>query len=363
MKRAKCPCCGKPYNGKKCAECLYEPFGEVEVHDHPHGTYGVPASQVWKTEVPERKPVVNSAPRQASRRKSANTGKRLLPILLIPIICIVISLLFELVVGIFVISDGLDGFFTEEVPAPELPAERFTLYQQGGVTVFTPWQPNTSIEEDLPVYVENSTGRDVVVHSSMAAVNGIMAEDVLFYCEAEAGAIGAGTLWMDLDGLDIKTIGEVVLCLEILDADTYAYIDSGISLALYSGQIAETVYPATEGTTLMDQEGFLLKYQGWQVNEYGETEFLFYGQNSTSHALYVGSDEILADGTGTEEYLWMGILPNTQHWFSVTVSDPSRLDWKDPSEVGRMSFLLDISDCYSWESFHMTQAVEFACNP
>ena len=363
MARLMCPCCGKPYNGKKCDECLYEAFGDVEVHNHAHGTYGVPASQTWGTDIPEKKPVVVSAPRQTNRRRSANSGKRLLPIFLIPIISIVVSLLFELVVGIFVLSDALDGFFTEEVPAPEPPAECFTLYQEDDITIFTPWQPNTPIEDDLTVFVENNSGQDVVVHSSMAAVNGIMAGDVLFYCEAEAGAIGSGTLWIDLDGLDIETIGEVVLHLEILNADTYEYVNSGILLTLYSGQIAETVYPSTEGTTLGDQNGFSLKYQGWQVNEYGETEFLFYGQNSSSHALYVSSDEILADGVSTEEYLWTEILPGTQHWFSVTVSDPSRLDWKDPSEIGRISFSLDISDCYSWDRFNMTQAVDFACNP
>lgn len=363
MASAKCPCCGKPYNGKKCRECLYEAFGEVEKHDHPHGTYGVPASQTWKTAVPEEKPVVFSAPRQTYRRRSASTGKRLLPIFLIPIICIVISLLFELVVGIIIMSDSVDSFFTEEVPAPDLPAERFTLYQEGGITIFTPWQPNTPMEDDLTVYVENYSEQDVVVHSSMAAVNGIMAEDVLFYCEAEEGAIGVGTLWLDLSSLDIKTIEEVVLHLEILDADTYAYIDSGILLTLFSGQVAETVYPAAEGTTLVDQDNFLLTYRGWQVNDQGEAEFLFYINNRTAHALSVSSDEILTDGAGTGQYLWAEILPNTHHWFSVTVDDFSGQSWKDPSEIGTISFSLDISDYYSYDHFHMTQDVEFTCNP
>lgn len=367
MARLKCPCCGKPYNGKKCDECLYEPFGDVEVHNHAHGTYGIPATQTWKsviqTEAEERKPVVVSAPQQTSHRKTTHAGKRLLPIFLIPIICIVLSLLFELVVGIFVLSDTLDGFFTEEVPSPEVPSERFTLYQDDDITIFTPWRPNTPIETDLTVFVENNSVQDVVIHSSMAAVNGIMAEDVLFYCEAETGTIGVGTLWIDPGDLDITTIGELVLHLEILDADTYQYINSGILLTLYSGQIAETVYPAAEGTTLIDQNGFLLKYQGWQVNEYGEMEFFFYGQNSTSHALYVSSDEIVADGISTEEYLWTEFLPGAQHWFSITIADLSMLESKDPADIGTLSFSLDISDYYNWASFNMTQAVEFTCNP
>ena len=101
MARLMCPCCGKPYNGKKCDECLYEPFGDVEVHNHAHGTYGIPATQTWKsviqTEAEERKPVVVSAPQQTSHRKTTHAGKRLLPIFLIPIICIVLSLLFSFV--------------------------------------------------------------------------------------------------------------------------------------------------------------------------------------------------------------------------------------------------------------------------
>ena len=35
MKR--CPCCGAPYNGKRCRECYYEPFTEEIAHGlHTH---------------------------------------------------------------------------------------------------------------------------------------------------------------------------------------------------------------------------------------------------------------------------------------------------------------------------------------
>lgn len=363
MARLKCPCCGKPYNGKKCDECLYEAFGDVEVHNHAHGTYGVPASQTWGADIPEKKPVVVSAPRQTNRRRSANSGKRLLPIFLIPIICIVLSLLFELVVGIFVLSDTLDGFFTEEVPAPEPPAECFTLYQEDDITIFTPWQPNTPIEDDLPLYVENSNDRDVVIRSSMAAVNGIMAEDVFFYCEVEEDSVGSGLLWIDLDGLDTKTVGELILHLEICDADTYELMADGIPLAMYTGQLAETGSRSTEGTLLLDREGILLVYQGWQINALGEVEFSFYGQNSTDRSLYVTSDEILADGEPTDLYLWTQLLPHTRGWFSVTTAELFKLGAEDPSEIGKLSFLLYVNDYYNWDSFHFTQTAEIACNP
>lgn len=361
MARAKCPCCGKPYNGKKCSECLYEAFEETEKHDHAHGTYGIPASQTWKTEVPEVKPAVSPVPRQTNRHRSS-VGKRLLPILLIPLIITVISLLFETVVGIMVFSDEMDWVFPEETVV-SVPAESFTLYRGNGITVFTSWQPNTPIEDDLPLYVENSNDRDVVIRSSMAAVNGIMAEDVFFYCEVEEDSVGSGILWIDLDGLDTKTVGELILHLEICDADTYELMATGIPLAMYTGQLAETGSRSTEGMPLLDREGILLVYQGWQINALGEVEFSFYGQNTTDRSLYVTSDEILADGDPTDLYLWTQLLPHSRGWFSVTTAELFKLGVEDPSEISKLSFLLYVNDYYNWDSFHVTQTVEIACNP
>ena len=37
MARQLCPSCGKPYNGKKCGNCLYEHFTEEIAHGfHTH---------------------------------------------------------------------------------------------------------------------------------------------------------------------------------------------------------------------------------------------------------------------------------------------------------------------------------------
>ena len=367
MAKAKCPCCGKPFDGKKCRECLYEAFEETEKHDHSHGTYGVPAAQTWKTAVPtelrEERPAVFSTSRQQTSRRSSTVKKRLLPILLIPVICIVISLLFELVVGVFVISGGLDILFSEEVAVEDLPEETFTLYQQDGITLFTSWQPNTPIDGDITMYVENSSGQDVAVYSSLAAVDGIMADDILFYCDAADGSIAAGTLWLDVDGLGVKTIGELVLHVEIYESDSYENLATGILITMYSGEEPVVSSPGTEGTLLVDRDGFRLVYQGWQVNEYGEVEFSFYGQNNTAHALYASSSEILADGEAMELYLWREFLPHTQSWFSVTTGDFSMLETDDPSDIQTLSFLLDVYDYYVWDDFYFDQEVEFNCNP
>ncbi len=82
MKR--CPCCGAPYNGKRCRECYYEPFTEEIAHGlHTH------EGEPLIIEQPEDRPVRRSVPtrqkecRQYSGRRKKTSPKWLWPILIV----------------------------------------------------------------------------------------------------------------------------------------------------------------------------------------------------------------------------------------------------------------------------------------
>ena len=70
MKR--CPCCGAPYNGKRCRECYYEPFTEEIAHGlHTH------EGEPLIIEQPEDRPVRRSVPtRQKECRQYSGRRKK-----------------------------------------------------------------------------------------------------------------------------------------------------------------------------------------------------------------------------------------------------------------------------------------------
>lgn len=67
MARRLCPSCGKPYNGKKCSNCLYEHFTEEIAHGfHTH------EGEPLVIEGTQRKPIPVKDPFGCDRRPQSH---------------------------------------------------------------------------------------------------------------------------------------------------------------------------------------------------------------------------------------------------------------------------------------------------
>ena len=364
MDRRKCPGCGSWYNGKKCKECLFVLFEDEEKHDHPHGVYGEPSPfATAKTEKSTARPAVSTyfPPRQ--QKKSAGLLRKLIIFALIPAILSVISALFQLVTEVTDVVSDLISVDEETISVPE---ESHILYEGAGFYIAANWQPGESIDGDISLVMENNTGNTVTVSTSMAAVNGIMTDDVFFYCSAEAHSPEEATLWIDMDTLDalgIDVVETITLYVRAYDADSYDTIDPGTLLVMKTDDRSVRTPDFPTGTVLHSSDAFSLSYLGWEETESGEYALWFYGENRLDQMLSLSSSEIYADEAPLGAYLWQDFLPETKACFSVWGDDLSELDIDSLTEIETLKFSLLAEDTDSWEEIFSTDILQIACTP
>jgi len=302
MAYRKCPSCGSGYNGKRCKNCLYEPFGEVRTSYDLHREEAVP-----KREVSQRR----SAPSYPTRSRKQNRGGKSV-FKLLGTIWAVILLLTGVLPVLFRAFEDVGSSFVEATPEPvPLPNSGVVLYEDADVLVLADWD-GTPIDSDIPIFVQNFTGEDLTVCTDGVAINGCMTDDVFFYCDAYRNSVSMATLWVDMEILGemgIQEVQSVQMALDVMDVDTYEDLVDNAMVSLGEDRVQEL---SNSGTIIYDQDGFQLIYQGWDENAYGEPRLRFYARNDTQSAIELSSDGVLIDGKDTGCYLWQKFFPETQ---------------------------------------------------
>lgn len=306
MAYRKCPSCGSGYNGKRCKNCLYEPFGEVRTSYDLHREEAVPKREVPRREVPRRSPAY---PTQ-NRRKSGD-GKSVFKLL--GTIWAVILLLTGVLPVLFEAFADVGSSFVEATPEPvPLPKDGIVIYEDADILVLADWDGSSPIDDDVLIFVQNFTGKDLTVCTDGVAVNGCMTNDVFFYCDAYRNSVSMATLWVDMEILGemgIKEVQSLQMAIDVMDVDTYENLVDNAMVSLGEDHVQELSH---SGTVLYDQDGFQLIYQGWDEDAYGEPRLRFYARNDTQSAVELSSDSLLIDGEDTGCYLWQKFFPETQ---------------------------------------------------
>ena len=309
MAYRKCPSCGQAYNGKRCGNCYYEPFGEVRTSFDLHREEEFPKREVPRREVP-RPRAASSYP--ARNRKGSGDGKSVFKLLgtiwaVMLVVTGVLPMLFEA-------FDNVGSSYQSVTVAPEplpLPNSGVVLYEDADVLVLADWD-GTPIDSDIPIFVQNFTGKDLTVCTDGVAGNGCMTDDVFFYCDAYRNSVSMATLWVDMDILGemgIQEVQSVQMAMDVMDVDTYENLVDNAMVSLGEDHVQEL---SNSGTIVYDQDGFQLIYQGWDENAYGEPRLRFYARNDTQSAIELSGDGLLIDGEDTGCYLWQKFFPETQ---------------------------------------------------
>lgn len=281
MKR--CPCCGAPYNGKRCRECYYEPFTEEIAHGlHTH------EGEPLIIEQPEDRPVRRSVPtrqkecRQYSGRRKKTSPKWLWPILI--------------VTAFMVAQYVLTEFITEKVSSMS------SLWSDDGDTY----------TDEIPVYLRNDSDRDVMLMSSMDCVNGYMTEYRLFLGEVEAGQEEMTSIWVndtDLESGNIETIGELSFCLEVTDASDYNPLDSTPPITLRADK-NNVRSVESGGTTVLEEAGITLTYTGSEGELCEDGAFRFRVENHSERNIWLYTMETYVNGESADLFLFDELAPD-----------------------------------------------------
>ena len=316
MKR--CPCCGAPYNGKRCRECYYEPFTEEIAHGlHTH------EGEPLIIEQPEDRPVRRSVPtRQKKCRQYSGKRKKTSPKWLWPILIVTAFMVAQYVLTEFITEkvssmsslwsgDG-DTWETEAVIRPEDFHHQTVLYDKGGILAVADWRDGDTYTEEIPVYVRNGSDKDVMLMSSMDCVNGYMTEDRLFFILLEAGREEMTSIWVndtDLESGNIETIGELSFCLEVTDASDYNPLDSTPPITLRADK-NDVRSVESGGTTVLEEAGITLTYTGSEGELCEDGAFRFRVENHSERNIWLYTMETYVNGESADLFLFDELAPD-----------------------------------------------------
>ena len=312
MTSRRCPSCGHSYNGKRCKNCLYEPFGDVRPSFELHREEALP-----RREAPPIRPSAPPSrsgypPRSRGRRKQSQAGKTIFKRL--GTVWAVILLLTGLLPMLFEVMDNVgSSYMTATRETIPLPAEGTVLYEDADIQVIADWD-GTPIDDNIPVFVRNFTGKNLTVCTDGVAVNGCMTDDVFFYCDAYRDSVTRADLWVEPDVLaemGIQAGLYIQMNIDVMDED-YNMLVENASAALGDPYIQEL---NGSGDILYDQDHFLLVYKGMDEDQFGDPRLVFYAENNTERLLELSANELLINGEETGCWLWQNFLPGTKGIF------------------------------------------------
>lgn len=226
MRRYICPSCGASFNGKRCINCLYEPFDsaayvELPAQDSKRQKEDKSASSQKKMRQGERS-------RWREREKKRNTR---LPKWVEILMCAFLAYntlspepMFsqiqpELSEPLPEISE-FDAI--AELPAPVFPvSDETVILNEDDILVTAGW-PETGVESgNIPLLVRNDSNQKIFVSADEVTVNGCMTRTWQYESCVEAGNMGVTYIrldWDELAKLGIDKVTELAFCVEICDS-------------------------------------------------------------------------------------------------------------------------------------------------
>ena len=318
MARYRCPCCGMPYNGKRCRECYYEPFTEEIAHrNHVHEGEPLVIRGVRKAAAPVSSPKrLNECDTFPGRKKSKMSPLKWVFLILAVLVCLY-SELSEVIDG-DIIQDFPDERWTEREPLEDLDdlKDGVVLYHSGDVLVAADWRNGQAYDGPIWIYVQNHSGRDLTVYTEQLYVNGFAMGYSSYYCEADAGETAGAELWIDSDDLErngIDTISEIQLQLTVFDTETYETLGQSGSLLLSCAVPQGFVQTVDDsGQVLYERDGFRVVCRGIRGDVCTDAYLELYLENESGQPVDIYMAETYVNGEAAEVYLRCRLLPGTR---------------------------------------------------
>ena len=344
MKR--CPCCGAPYDGKRCRECYYEPFTEEIAHGmHTH------EGEPLVIEEPEDRPVRRSVPtRQKGCKTYAGRRKKTSPKWLWPILIVlaVMAIQYALYAAVSERMNSMSSLWsdedtwepeTEAIIRPEDFHHQTVLYDKDGILAVADWKNGDVAGEEIPVYVRNDSDRDVMLMSAMDNVNGYMTQYRLFFSEVKAGQEEMTSIWVsdtELEGGNIEKIGKISFRLEVTDDNDYSLLDTTPTITLYADK--NIVQPVESGgTTVLEGADVTLTYTGSE----GDDELWFRVENRSGRNIWLYTMETYVNGESADLFLFDELAPDTWGKCRIWLGDA---DIKGIQDITSLELVLGILD-------------------
>jgi len=356
-----CPCCGKRYNGKRCANCYYERFTEEITHGlHTH------EGEPLVIKEPERKPIPRKDPFACEKkRKKSPLAGRLTAVAAVVILMGALCNVYEAVA-----RRGNPVY--DFIPAPEpeaetclaVPADGLLLYDAGGIRILADWQEDRPYGDGIPFYVQNDSDRTVTVYAGDVLVNGYLMEDAMLFCRAKAGAAAGDTLTLDPEELEIAGIEEVqelYVSLVGYDSETYETLLETEFMPLCTTPSLDQPID-DRGEVLFEQEGLRVICRGYVPSEYdpetlSEGYLRFFLENGTDQYVDCYTLDAFVNGESIPLSLWCDLPPHTRAIKDMYLYDLEELGLQTPEDVKDMTMSLEFCDHETYDLILQTDVL------
>lgn len=365
MARQTCPGCGAAYNGKRCRNCFYEPFGEVIAHgNHTH------KGEPLVIDAPVRKPIPRKDP-FGCEKKSRKKSRKKRPLAGFVILLAVINSLLPMLRNWGMELEAREDAFLQ--PEPEyfhIPEDALELYHGEDITVLAQWPQNQTFFRDFPIYVRNESNRDVTVTARDIQINGYMMESSSLWCEASAGTPGMGMFFLteqDKVNAGILAIQEISFCLDIYDNESYETIALSPVITLTASLPEGTqLINEPEGTLIFDRDGLQITYLGFSypVSAYDPDSFedgalLFHFKNETGKDLEISLTEGCVNGTPADLGVWFTLPQGAKAVASAYTYPLAEFGITQPEQLLEMTFTLDVWENDTFQQIHSAESLTF----
>lgn len=315
MDRNRCPACGSRYNGRKCSACLYVPMKDDMAFERNNRGVEFPREHSPRTHrslgiVAVVAALATFLPLAANVALNAVEGVRqvmtpepepqalVLPDIEIPDIAIT-EIEIPDALSDFVVTDS-DPYSQSAENAVQMPVEGTVLYDADDVLIVADWREGEPFPGDLPVYIQNASRNDISVTNNNAYINGYLMESAVVFSEVQAGQTVCDYLWQDIEGMrsaGIETVAQMIFRLEILDMDTYTFLEESDEIALEFEVPGDFVQPVNDsGQVLLDEGGVKVVCQGYgSVNGWNNTVQFFF-ENQTDRDIVFAMSGMYLNG-------------------------------------------------------------------
>ena len=358
MASYQCPSCGKPYNGKKCRSCLYETFTE-EVGHGLHTHRGEPLV----IDAPVRRPIRRKNPFVWDKRTRTRKNK----FSWVGVALVLIIVLAEPVINGLVNLLESAGNAAESVvrvharPEPEswpdqmqvtMPAEGTVLLDRDGIRVAADWQDGDAFDGQIRLVLENNTDRPLWLTTESIVVNGFVMQYGSLFALADPGQTEEGYFYLDEQevlGAGITQFQEISFQMEVVDDETYdLLLTQPVTFRPQCDEdyVQEALQP---GTVLLDQDGVLLSYQGYEP-DYSLPEEPCYGnlklylENNTDDSLGIYTLESQVNGEDGDVYLWADLPAHTRSVVRLYLYDLENLKITSWDQLETVTLTLEIGN-------------------
>lgn len=359
MAQRRCPCCGAPYNGKRCRQCYYETFTEEIAHgNHTHEGEPLVISAPEARKSPRPSLERSEDCRRFTGRRKTGSSFRVLAVLFFIIAAVM------LLRAVFFMATDMDIVIRDETVA--IDADRLAvglvLYDADGVQVVLDWQSGQSFENPMQVWLINDSDWRVNAYPEQVYANGYLLESAFFYCSADPGESDTSYLWIDedeLESLGIYQIQQLRLRTGVYDNDTFD--------TLGSGELMELTYPVSSdfiqeiddaGQVLWDQDGIRIIFRGIVgSNDCQDAKLELFVENNSDVYTEISFGDTLVNGEAMSIYCFCALAPGTR---AVTTAGLWLLPGYDITQVEQIRTLevvLEMKGEGGWQDAVVTDPI------